>query len=105
MKQFNKPIRKNYPTAFSYNVDLFFYYLKKNKVAVISIFGFILLVLIGLFVYSLVVQNAENKSLVLLETVYDDITMYIDKYGTIGDKRVLREKIDPALNKIIKKYP
>jgi tetratricopeptide (TPR) repeat protein len=105
MKQFNRPIRKNYPTTFSYNVDLFFYYLKKNKVAVISIFSFILLVLIGLFAYSLVVQNAENKSLVLLETVYDDITMYIDKYGTIGDKRVLREKIDPALNKIIKKYP
>ncbi len=61
MKQFNKPIRKNYPTAFSYNVDLFFYYLKKNKVAVISIFGFILLVLIGLFVYRQTDQTEQAK--------------------------------------------
>jgi tetratricopeptide (TPR) repeat protein len=105
MKQLNRPIRKNYPTTFSYNVDLLFYYLKKNRLLFIIIFAVIILSTIGIFTYSLIAQNNAKKSLVLMESVYDNITLYIDKYSTINNKQELRANIDPVLEKIIKKYP
>lgn len=105
MKQFNKPIRKNYPTTFSYNVDLLFYYLKKNRTLFIIIFGIIILFTIGIFTYSLISQNNSKKSLILMESVYDNITLYIDKYSTINNKAELRTNINSVLEKIIKKYP
>jgi len=105
MKQLNKPIRKNYPTTFSYNVDLLFYYIKKNRLLFIILFAVIIALMISVFTYSLVTQNNSKKSLILIESVYDNITLYIDKYSTLNNKEELRNKIDPALEKIIKKYP
>ncbi|MCR4421083.1 MAG: hypothetical protein NUV32_01235 [Exilispira sp.] len=105
MKQLNRPIRKNYPTNFSYNVDLLFYYLKKNRLLFIIIFAIIIVSTIGIFTYSLIVQNNAKKSLILMESVYDNVTLYIDKYSTINNKKELRGNIDPVLEKIIKKYP
>lgn len=105
MKQLNKPIRKNYTTTFNYNVDLLFYYLKKNRLIFIIIFAFIVLATIGIFTYSLIAQNNAKKSLILMESVYDNITLYIDKYSTLNNKEELRSKIDPVLQMIIKKYP
>lgn len=105
MKQLNKPIRKNYSTSFNYNVDLFFYYLKKNRILFISIFIAIIVVTIGIFIYSIIAQNNAKKSLVLMESIYDDVTLYINNYNTINNKDQLRSKIEPVLLKIIKKYP
>ncbi len=105
MKQLNRPIRKNYPTTFSYNVDLLFYYLKKNRIIFLISFIIIFVFTIGIFTYSLIAQNNAKKSLILMESVYDNVTLYIDKYSTINNKEELRSKIDPILEKIIKKYP
>lgn len=105
MKQLNRPIRKNYPTTFSYNVDLFFYYLKKNRLLFVILFSIILAFTIGIFIFSLINQSNSKKSLVLMESVYDNVTLYIDKYSTLNNKEDLRSKIDPILEKILKKYP
>ncbi len=105
MKQLNKPIRKNYPTAFSYNVDMFFYYLKKNKLMFIIAFSIIMAFTIGIFTYSIINQNNLKNSLILMESVYDNVVMYINNYSTLNNKEELRKNIDPILEKIIKKYP